>query len=66
MAKISFFIIKETIINNLIGCSNLDTVRKAAKFAVYDAIMMNPNSHHVAATKRPEMFFGASPPPEAD
>jgi hypothetical protein len=25
--------------------------------------MMNPNNHHVAATRRPDKFFGASPPP---
>ena len=45
------------------GVSNLDTVRKAAKLAVYEAMMMKPKSHHVAATRRPERFFGASPPP---
>lgn len=46
-----------------IGVSRRDTVKKAAKLAVYEAIMMKPNSHHVAATSRPDRFFGASPPP---
>ena len=46
------------------GWSNLDTVRKAAKLAVYVAIMMNPNIHQVAATRRPDKARGASPPPE--
>ena len=27
------------------GEGDLETVRKAARFAVYDAIIMNPNSH---------------------
>jgi len=45
------------------GVSNLDTVKKAAKLAVYDAIIMNPKSHHVAATSLPDKFLGASPPP---
>ena len=47
----------------LTGVSSLDTVRKAAKLAVYEAMMMKPKSHHVAATSRPDRFFGASPPP---
>lgn len=46
-----------------IGVSRRDTVKKAAKLAVYEAIIMKPNSHHVAATRRPDRFFGASPPP---
>lgn len=46
-----------------IGVSNRDTVRNAAKLAVYEAIIMKPKSHQVAATKRPDKFFGASPPP---
>ena len=45
------------------GVSNLDTVRKAAKLAVYEAMMMNPNNHQVAATSLPDKFLGASPPP---
>ena len=36
------------------GTSSLETVRKAARLAVYEAMMMNPNSHQVAATSRPE------------
>ena len=43
------------------GVSRRETVRNAAKLAVYEAIMMKPNSHHVAATSRPDRFFGASP-----
>ena len=39
------------------------TVKKAAKFAVYVAIMMNPNIHQVAATSLPDRALGASPPP---
>ena len=49
--------------SEVMGASNLETVRKAAKLAVYDAMMMKPNSHQVAASSRPETFFGASPPP---
>ena len=49
--------------NDSTGVSNLETVKKAAKFAVYEAMIINPNSHQVAATKRPDKFFGASPPP---
>ena len=30
------------------GVSNRETVRNAAKLAVYDAMMINPNSHQVA------------------
>jgi hypothetical protein len=33
--------------------SKRETVKKAAKLAVYEAIMIKPKSHHVAATKRP-------------
>lgn len=51
--------------NDSTGVSSRDTVRKAAKLAVYDAMIMKPNSHHVAATSLPERFFGASPPPYA-
>lgn len=46
-----------------IGWSSLETVRNAAKFAVYEAIIIKPNNHHVAATSLPLKFFGASPPP---
>lgn len=46
-----------------IGESRRDTVRKAAKLAVYEAMMMNPKSHQVAATNLPDKFRGASPPP---
>ena len=49
--------------NDSTGVSNRETVKKAAKFAVYDAIIMNPKSHHVAATSLPDKFLGASPPP---
>jgi hypothetical protein len=49
--------------SNPIICSIRETVRNAAKLAVYEAIMMKPKSHQVAATSRPETFFGASPPP---
>lgn len=45
------------------GVSKRETVRNAAKLAVYDAIIINPNNHQVAATRRPDKFFGASPPP---
>ena len=45
------------------GCSSRDTVRKAARFAVYVAIMMKPNTHQVAASRRPDSARGASPPP---
>ena len=38
--------------NDSTGVSSLETVKKAAKFAVYDAMMMNPKSHHVAAQKK--------------
>ena len=31
------------------GVSSLETVKKAAKFAVYEAMMINPNNHQVAA-----------------
>ena len=46
-------------------CSRRDTVRKAARFAVYVAIMMNPNTHQVAAMSLPDSARGASPPPGA-
>ena len=36
------------------GVSRRDTVKKAAKLAVYEAIIMKPKSHHVAATSRPD------------
>lgn len=49
--------------NDSTGVSNRETVKKAAKLAVYDAIIIKPNNHQVAATKRPDKFFGASPPP---
>ena len=49
--------------NDSTGVSNLDTVKKAAKLAVYEAMMMNPKSHQVAATNLPDKFLGASPPP---
>lgn len=49
--------------NDSTGVSSRETVKKAAKFAVYDAMIMKPNSHQVAATRRPDKFFGASPPP---
>lgn len=49
--------------SELTGESRRDTVRKAAKLAVYEAIMMKPNSHQVAAIKRPDKCFGDSPPP---
>jgi hypothetical protein len=49
--------------NDSTGVSNRETVKKAAKFAVYEAIIIKPKSHQVAATNRPERFFGASPPP---
>lgn len=45
------------------GVSNLETVKKAAKLAVYEAMMIKPNNHQVAATRRPDKFLGASPPP---
>lgn len=35
------------------GVSRRDTVRNAAKLAVYEAIIINPNNHQVAATNRP-------------
>ena len=41
--------------NDSTGVSSLETVKKAAKFAVYDAMMMNPKSHQVAAQKRPQL-----------
>lgn len=46
-----------------IGVSRRDTVKKAARLAVYDETIINPKSHHTADAKRPERFFGASPPP---
>ena len=52
--------------NDSMGWSNLDTVRKAAKLAVYVAIMMKPNTHHVAAISLPDKALGASPPPVED
>ena len=31
--------------NDVMGVSNRETVKKAAKLAVYEAMMMNPKSH---------------------
>ena len=45
---------------------NKFTVRKAARFAVYVAIIMKPNIHHVAATSLPDSARGASPPPTGE
>lgn len=50
--------------NDSIGESRRDTVRKAARLAVYDAIIIKPKSHQVAATSLPDKLRGASPPPE--
>ena len=49
--------------SELTGESKRDTVKKAAKLAVYEAMMMKPNSHQVAAIRRPDRCLGASPPP---
>jgi len=49
--------------SELTGDSKRETVRKAAKLAVYDAMMMKPNNHHVAAINLPDRCFGVSPPP---
>ena len=49
--------------SELTGEFRREMVRKAAKLAVYEAMMMKPNSHQLAVTRRPDRCFGVSPPP---
>ena len=42
----------------LIDMSNFSTVRKAAKLAVYDEMMVSVNSHHTTATILVDSAFG--------
>ena len=42
-----------------IGESILSTVRKAARLAVYDDIMMSVKNHQIPLTKRVDMALGA-------
>jgi len=49
-----------------IGDTILSTVRKAARLAVYDEIMINVKNHHIHATIRVDMDLGAISQPTCE
>ena len=55
-----FRIISSKLFTSLI---NLETVRTAAKLAVYEATVMKAKTHQVAAISLPDLALGTSPPP---